>query len=172
MIRSLLACVLVSCLMVASGEAGYLELAPSQSTILAADESGNTDVAFHFDLAVLPETEGLKIHMAILDWEAPGMPSDAHSEYTIHTVTESWSAASAGTGTRPSFQTEATDLWEYEARDSQRNDGGLIRFNVRDLVITWNASGGNYGVVIRSSSLDSEAILGSLGTARLKVWFE
>ena len=93
-------------------------------------------------------------------------------EYAVHVVTQSWTAAGVSGGTVPAASEDPFEVWDYEARDYERNQGGRVRFFLGALARDW--TGGetdNFGILVASEDLDAETIGGDLEDARLTVTF-
>lgn len=169
--RIFLAAALLACT-AGVAAADVVTLAPVQAVLAPDDQSGVTKVLFRFDLSGLPEDEGLVVSTAVLDWVIGGMPSDRHSEYAVHVVTQSWTEAGVSGGTVPAASEDPFEVWDYEDLDYERNQGGRVRFFLGGLVRDW--TGGetdNLGILVAGEDLDAEAIGGDLETVRLTVSF-
>jgi len=150
--------------------ADVLTVAPSQSVVLPADESGVTKVAVQFDLSGMQEGEGRRVDIAMLEWTPSGVPSNAFTEYAAYAATQAWSSASA-VETAPSVSETAAAEWEIDPADYAES-GGFIRFNVTSVVSGWHDSpGSNHGLVLEMGKLDDEALASALEQIRLVVHY-
>ena len=148
--------------------ADVLEVAPTTAAVTADDESGITKVVVSFDLSRLRSGEGREIHHALVQWTVAGVPSDEVSEYAAYGVTEAWTAAGVGENGIPDSDADACGRWDIYPRDYERNNGGFVKLDVRDLVEEWAAGERtNYGLVLEMSDLNGASLVNQLGNIRL-----
>lgn len=150
--------------------ADVLRLEPTRMAVLPDDSSGITRVALLFDLSGVRSGSGREILHARLEWTVSGAPSQTRSEFYLHEITAGWDQARIGTG-QEDLQRAAdpTDDWNIETLDYSRT-GGLVRFDVKDLVNRWLATPStNFGVMVATSAVGETTLQSQMENARLVV---
>ena len=151
-------------------QAEVLTIVPVKAVVCPADESGVTKVALQFDFSGIRSGEGRQIDQALLEWRVTGMASDAYTEYVLIPVAAAWSEAGVAGGSAPAMAEVASDTWGFSLLDYERNQGGLLRFDILHLVHDWlSGEATNHGVIIATEDLGREGLSNQLDRIRLTV---
>lgn len=147
-------------------------LAPSRATVLPNDGSGLTKIVLQYDLSGLRTGEGRQIDEAMINWHLAGVSSSHDSDFSAYQALVSWTSATAvsvGVG-RLESGAQPISEWEFTTVDYDRNDGGFVRFDLRELASAW-ASGAspNYGILIITDDVSRTHAAAGLDNALLTV---
>ena len=152
--------------------ADVLNVAPSQVVILPSDGSGVTRIAVQFDLSGMLAGEGRVIDQAVLDWTPSGLRTGGRWEFSAYAVTEAWSEESVTAGWAPAMAEDPAAEWNLAPADDAVDGGGLIRFNLKDLVATWEAGTvATNGLVLVMDDVEALRLVGQLSNMRLIVYY-
>lgn len=142
---------------VSTARGDELVIKPSVAQVVL-DASKSTKVLLLFDISGLRAGEGRSIDNAFVDWRISGVPSDRRSEYKAYVMVSSWDTATMF-GVNESEEHELA-TWTIWPQNYERNQGGVVRLDVRDAVVQWSSgSRANFGILV--STLDvSRAVIG------------
>lgn len=150
------------------GFADVLDVSPSVSAVPDADASGVTRVLVKFDLSGMRQGAGREIHAAHINWDL-GPLSRERVSFQLYEPTEEWNTDLMSSGASIRTLPESRKTWDLESMDLSRI-GGLVRFNVQELVAKWLvAPSQNFGVLIVTEDLDASVLSRALAEMHLVV---
>jgi hypothetical protein len=161
---------LLTLLVPVSADADVLTLNPADQVVRMNEENGATEVLFRFDVSGMRQGSGRRIESAFLEGVIAGVPSDRRSTYNAYPVSSEWSSVSVASGAEPTLSATEVAVWEIEPLDYQRNGGGFVRFDIRDLVDSWSkGTAPQHGVAISTLDVPASALAGHLSALRLVI---
>jgi hypothetical protein len=166
---AILFAVVMGSILPAISSADVLTLAPAQAALLPDDGSGKARVAVLFDLSVMRQGPWRRIESALLDWRIEGVPSDRRSSYTACRALSAWTPADVVSGGPVAASVEEAATWSIEPLDYQRNQGGVVRLDLRDLVRAWSSGAQNNGILISTADVPAATLSEQITGMRLVV---
>jgi len=145
-------------------------VAPVEAVVLPGAGGGPVQVAFRFDLSGLRSGENRRIDEALLDWWLTGMSKETVSAFSAYAVTGTWSEASVEGGAAPVLEENSASGWDVFPASPELDGRKLARLDLTELVNAWaTGAKANYGVVVATTDMSREALLGQLARAKLTV---
>lgn len=156
-----------------ASRADVLTLAPIDAAVVAADESGETRVVLLFDVTDLTEASGKGVDGALLEWTLESMTSDVEYTFSLTPIAANWNSDAAAVSAEAIEPADApVAVWTFEPQDYVSNGGGLVRFEITDLVRSWvKGEIQNFGILITTPDLGASDYSGELAGPRLKIHF-
>ena len=147
--------------------ADVLQLAPTASALVSDTGVGVHKIAVRFDLSGMREGQYRRIEFAHLEWPLQAISAGATTVCRASEITATWNFQSTTIAAG-----REVAMWEFEPADYQRNKGGVIRLDIRELVRAW-ASGErtNYGIMIASGDITGADLISEVGHARLVIGY-
>lgn len=105
-----------------------------------------------------------------MDCTLSGVADDSRSEFVAFPVQSSWTGSGIQNEEIPDIAGDPASSWSIDVLDYDRNSGGFLRLDLRDLVRGW-ASGEveNYGIVVETPDVSGQSLTNDLGSAHLVI---
>jgi len=169
--RVLCLALMVLGLMLASrSEGDTISVAPLQTAVAPADESGVTRIFLEFSLETMREGPHRHIDDAMIEWTVGGVPGGRIPEFTVQEVLEDWNGSAVGRGEEdPATGEEEADRWTITPKMFEAT-GGFVRLDVEEWVRGWaEGTRSNFGVMLATEGVDREALVEEVSNVRLVV---
>jgi hypothetical protein len=142
-----------------------------EAWVLPEDGSGVAKVAVRFDLSGLREGSGLTVVSASVNWDIPGMPAEARSEFQVYRLEGSWGPLGpSALDVIEALDKGAEVVKSVYPQDHVRVGRRTVRLSVTDLTQeVLNSRGSTLNILVASPTLSRQGFTDALGSVHFTI---